>query len=138
MPLKGLTATLARIEREVGTLQQDAAGALFRRGEVIMADSKEHYVPTDKAALKNSGHVSLPEIGRTEISVTLSYGAAASEYALAVHEHLSEHSPPSWQTAEREGRPVQFTTGGPKYLEKPVLAAAGTFQRDLANDMRRG
>lgn len=138
MPLKGLTATIANLQREVSGLQQDAARALFRRGEAIMTDSKDNYVPTDLGALKGSGHVELPEIGPNEITVTLGYGGSASDYALAVHEHLSEHSPPSWRVAEREGRPVQFTTGGPKYLEKPVLEAARTFQEDLAADMRKG
>ena len=71
------------------------AAALFQEGEKIMADSKENFVPVDLGALKASGRVSNPNL-KNPITVTLSYGGAASAYALAIHEHPSGASPPSW------------------------------------------
>lgn len=109
---KGLEA-LAR------AVPQKAAAALFRRGEAIMADSKEHYVPVDLGVLRESGHVTLPEVSGNDISVTLAYGGAAKDYAIPQHERLD----------------YKHTTGGPKYLERPVLEASKTLARDLAKDL---
>lgn len=117
---------------------QAAAGALYREAERIMTRSKEEYVPVDDGTLRGSGHVQLPEISGNTVTVTMGYGGAAAAYALAVHEHLSEHSPPSWQVAEAAGRPVQFhpTNHGPKYLEIPVTEAQANFDQRVAADLK--
>lgn len=112
-----------------------AAGALFRRAEAIMADSKENYVPVDVGVLQSSGHVELPVIDGRDITVTMGFGGSASAYALAIHEHLSEHSPRSWRVAEQTGAGVHFSKGGPKYLERPLMAAERTFLDDIAGDL---
>ncbi len=115
-----------------------AAAALFREANRIMTESKENYVPVHDAILKGSGVVELPEIIGDLITVTMGYGGAAAAYALAVHEHLSEHSPHSWEVAEAQGHPVQFhpTGHGPKYLEIPVTAARSGFDARVAADMK--
>ena len=123
---KELIRTLKRIERRNPVV---VAAALFQEGEKIMADSKENFVPVDLGALKNSGRVSKPEL-KQPISVTLSYGGVAKAYALAVHEHPSGHSPPSWSGG------VTFNRGGPKYLEKPVMEAVPEFLRNIGNKVR--
>lgn len=132
---KELQAVLARIS---GNVPLTAARALFEEAEAIMADSKEHYVPVDLGTLKNSGHVELPKIDVDGVSVQLGYGGAAKAYALAVHEHLSVHSPRSWKAAEASGRGVHFSPAGhgPKYLERPLLAAARGFSKRLADRIR--
>ena len=68
----------------------------------------------------------------------LSYGGGAQAYALAVHEHLSGHSPFTWRAAEAAGRPVKFRlpVTGPKYLEKPLMAAQNGLQSRIAEKVR--
>lgn len=101
---------------------------LYEFGNVVMGRSKALYTPVAPGGgeLRNSGQVHEPEkIGKT-FSVTLSYGSGPSRaYAEAVHEHLSEHSPPSWVAAEESGRGINWTVPGtgPKYLEKPLNEA---------------
>ena len=127
-------AILALGERGI----QAGAAAMFREAERIMTDSKENYVPVHDAILKGSGHVELPVITPAGVEITMGYGGAAVAYALAVHEHLSEHSPHSWEVAESQGHPVQFhpTGHGPKYLEKPCTAARAGFDARVAADMK--
>ena len=123
-------ANLQRIADKFNTTL--VGGALYRQAQKIMADSKEHYVPVDLGTLKSSGRVQPPTyMGRT-VTVELSYGDAASAYALAVHEHPSKHSPPSWQ-----GTQVTFSPSGtgPKYLERPLMAAIPGLPQALARDL---
>jgi len=125
----GITKRLLALEAKFGTM---VAGALYRRAQRIMADSKENYVPVDLSTLKNSGQVSPPYYLGRQVTVELSYGGAAAAYALAVHEHPSKYSPPSWQ-----GVQVTFSPSGtgPKYLERPLMAAVSTLPADLAKDL---
>lgn len=97
------------------------AAKVYALAQTIMTDAKANYVPHDKGLLAASGTVDLPVIAADTIACSLQFGGAAAAYALAVHEHLSEHSPPSWQVAETSGAGVHFSHGGPKYLERPVL-----------------
>lgn len=112
-----------------------AKAALYRRGEAVATDAKEHYTPIDLGPLKNEIRVFPPERQGNQISVTIAAGTGVSApYALAVHDHPSKHSPPSWR-----GTTVQFSpTGtGAKYLERPLLAASMTLERDLVADILR-
>ena len=104
--------------------------ALFQEGQTIMAASKESFVPVDLGALRASGDVAKPEIKATGASVTLFYGGDASAYALAIHEHPSAASPPSWSGG------VKFKRGGPKYLEKPIRNAIPGMAARLAVKIR--
>lgn len=137
--LIGGGAVRARISREAQAFPGKVAKAIHRRAEIIMGRSKNEFVPVDLGNLKNDGRVGSPEIEGTTISVTMGYGeGAAASYALAVHEHLSPSSPPSWQIAEAQGHPVTFTIGGPKYLELPLMQASGTLAADIASDIKFG
>jgi hypothetical protein len=78
----------------------------------------------------NSGHVvSIPNALRVE----LVFGGVTAAYAVAVHEHLSQFSPPSWVAAEGAGNRVQFHPSGrgPKYLERPMNEEVPYLARDL-------
>jgi hypothetical protein len=88
--------------------------------EQIMTKSKQSHVPVDLGTLRASGHVNKPEQKGKDIQVVMVYGNAATPYALAVHEHPSSSSPPSWK-----GVPVTFSPKdrGPKYLERPLQDA---------------
>lgn len=107
--------------------------ALTLEAELIMTDAKKNYVPVDDNPLRSSGHVAPPKrVGASlgqgkDIEISLSFGGSSAPYALAVHEHPSEHSPPSW-----EGKVITFSPSGtgPKYLEIPFrLARTGMIAR---------
>jgi hypothetical protein len=132
-----LLSFIARGELDPFTAERlrDAyASALYEEGERIMAESKEHFVPVAHGTLRATGFVSPPQFENGEITVVLSYGGPAMPYAMAIHEHLSEHSPYSWRVAEQKGSGVHFKIGGPKYLERPVLEAAPGFTDRVAAD----
>lgn len=131
----GITVNIKRLIARYLPSSPLVQGALYRRAEDIMTVSKERHVPVDLSALKNSGTVHLPVVVGNSVSVELSYGGPSVKYALAVHEHPSKHSPPSWQ-----GKQITFSPAGhgPKYLERPLLAAQRTLLRDLAQDLKFG
>lgn len=144
--VKGLEDVLARV-RALGEAGQQALGyAIQKEAQEILRASQE-VVPWSPGGgggnLARSGKV-LPVAGALQegqtYSVVIGYGSGESQpYALAVHEHLSEHSPRSWKIAEsgasvraREGLVFQASGGGvhwtkpgtgPKYLERPFLEA---------------
>ena len=136
LTITGTEELRAALERIGEKAQPIAAAALYQEAETIMADSKEHYVPVEHGALRDSGHVQLPEIQGDAITVRLGFGGAASAYAIAVHEHLSAHSPRSWRIAEAAGRPVRFSPGGPKFLELPLLDAAKNLAAHIGDRIR--
>lgn len=125
----------ANLRRIINSFSLRVDAALYKRCERIMTRSKESFVPVDFGTLKNSGIVLPPERKGKSIIVTLAYGGAAEAYALAIHEHLSSHSPPSWR-----GVTVHFHPSGrgPKYLEKPLMEATKTLAADLGSDLHLG
>lgn len=129
--LQGLRQMKGRLQKAERVVAQAAAAALFINGEAIMGRSKAEFVPVDNSDLKSSGHVRPPFRGPgTLITVELVYGGTAVVHAIVTHEHPSAFSPPSWS-----GTVVQFTTGGPKYLEIPLMQAVPTLARDIARDI---
>lgn len=78
--------------------------ALYREGAFIFEESQDQ-VPLDTGNLRASGKLGLPEVQGDEIVVEISYGGAAADYALIVHEDL--------ETNFRNGRKA-------KYLEDPA------------------
>ena len=123
---------------EFGDKAVVASGSLlYARGETIMLDSKQNYVPVDQSTLQGTGHVEPPVVEGDQASVRLAYGGPAADYAEAIHEHLSEHSPSSWKAAEASGAGVHFTQGGPKYLERPFLEGVKNLGQYLADGIRQ-
>lgn len=123
------------------------AAALVQECEAIGADSDENFVPVDFGILKGSRLNSLPIWEENEVTVGISYGGAASAYALAVHEHPSEFDPPSWDkkgTASSSIRtpPVPDIVTfhpydhGPKFLERAMLKAAPFIPDRIAARLR--
>ena len=115
---------------------QEAASLMYERGETIMTDSKANYVPVDQSTLQGSGHVEPPVVEGGQVTVRLAYGGPAVKYAIAIHEHLSAYSPPSWKKAEASGSGVHFRQGGPKYLELPFLAGVKGLGEWIAAGIR--
>lgn len=132
--LKEMQEALQKLARR---FPDHVAKALYRRAEEIMTRSKREFVPVDTGNLRATGHVHEPERHGRKISVAMSYGGPAAPYAIAVHEHLSEHSPWSWQRAENYGEGVHFHPAGrgPKYLERPLMEAMKTMAEDIAKDV---
>lgn len=106
------------------------ARSAYEEANQIMRKSKDNYVPVDWANLKNSGVVEFPKIEGNVVTLRLGFGDAAAPYALAVHEHPSVASPPSWQgkaigeiLSVRGRVPWSLDGRGPKYLERPFKEA---------------
>lgn len=149
--IRGIEELKAKLAVAALKTKPVAGAALKVFAERIMEDSKAKYVPvgptTDtvsrfkkhgfklrgdphSGALRDSGKVDDPEIDMGEVSVRMSYGGGgiAAPYAIAVHEHLSQYSPPTWR-----GTTVTFTQGGPKYLEIPVMEHTRTMAVELSS-----
>jgi hypothetical protein len=120
LTITGTEQLMAALQALGPKAQQVSGAALYQEAELIMADSKEFYVPVDTGTLKNSGHVQQPEIEGATVSVTMGYGGAAEDYAIVQHERLEFRHP----------------VGGPKYLERPLLAAAANLAERLAGRIR--
>lgn len=99
-----------------------AAGAtgLYKAGHVIITDAQQNYVPVRDGILLASGQVSEPVISETDATVSIGFGGAASAYARVQHEDLTFH----------------HEIGGPKYLERPLLAHADDIKALVAAEMR--
>ena len=93
--------------RKVADKFPDLVGAaLYREGQIEMTEAKRR-TPVDTrpnqsypytraphpGQLRNSGLVHPPERRGQRISVTLSFGGAASDYAVHVHENPDAHHP---------------------------------------------
>jgi hypothetical protein len=131
----GVEAMQAKLRRIAQRFPERVARFLYREAEFVMTDSKQHYVPVAEVrggTLRGGGYVKPPvRTGRT-IRVELGYGGAAAAYALAIHEHPSPHSPPSWR-----GVTVHFhpTGHGPKYLERPLMKHVAVLAPRAARDL---
>ena len=119
--LRGLDELLANL-RSLASDQVDnvCASALLIEGERIMTDSKQNYVPVDQGVLRASGYVNVQMEAGGPV-VELGYGGAASAYALVQHERLD----------------FNHREGGPKYLERPMLAAERGMSERLAGHLWR-
>jgi len=104
-------------------------GALYQEASVIQTKSIK-LAPVDLGVLQNSSFVQKPVVKRTKVTVELGYGGLAKAYALAVHETPSKYSPRSWKKKEKAGG-IEFTSGGPKFLERPTNEAEKGFGRRI-------
>ncbi len=111
-----LIAALTKIGREI---PEKTGAALFQVGEEIMALAKEKYVPVDLGALRASGFVRYDNRFK-EITVKLGFGGVSAPYALIQHENMN----------------YRHTTGGPKYLERPVMERADSIGKDVAENVK--
>jgi hypothetical protein len=137
-------------------LRRVARRALREHGELVMAEAKKR-VPVDLGVLRASGMVSAVEEEGTTLRITLSFGGAASAYAIYVHEgtgpavgHGAYMPPPdvieAW--AVRHGFPAgsgfiiaraigRKGTKARKYLEGPATEMAPQLQTRLEEAARR-
>lgn len=127
--LRGVEKMLREIDKAAAQVKRAAMSAIYLESQLAMTESKKR-CPAATGVLRASGKVDKPVMEGKNIYCEMSYGGAASAYAIAVHEHLSVHSPPSWKQAESFGGGVQWHTPGtgPKYLESVI--------NELKPDMR--
>jgi len=112
----------------------DVLRALRFEAERIMTRSKTEFVPHKLGTLQSSGKVHPVERQGDQLSVTLSYGGAASAYAEAIHEEpIGEHWPGSWKAAGK----ITFTKSGTghKYLERPFNEALPGMDERIAKEV---
>lgn len=144
--MRGVDEMVNLLKRVASKFPDRVSAAMYAEAEIMMTESKrrcpvgpvgakkrKNEVP---GALRASGRVGVPEREGRRISVTLSYGGGVIDaYAIAVHEHLSEHSPPSWVKAEQNGDGIEWTQPGtgPKFLESVVNEAKDTMAERIAN-----
>lgn len=126
----------AELEGRLDLLKKALPGvvgaALYQEALIDMREAKKRCpVAPDGGTLRASGTVDRPEQVGRDIRVRSHFGGPAKEYAIAVHEHLSEHSPPSWQKAQN----INWTASGtgPKFLESVILESASTINRRVAD-----
>lgn len=135
--LRGTKAMKRKIERIAEQFPNRVERALRVEAELVMTRSKKDLVPVDLGPLRSSGHVKDVERRDKELSVTLAFGDAAAPYAIAVHEHPSAFSPPSWEGKAISDIGKWSEDGrGPKYLERAINEAIPGMARRIAASLR--
>jgi hypothetical protein len=129
----GAKEMLAKLKAIARKFPDYVAAALYQIAQEIMTEAKRR-CPVDQGILRASGRVSLPVRNGNTVTVMLSFGGAANAYALAVHEHPSEHSPESWRKAEETGRGIRWSVAGtgPHFLSSAIDDRRPTLLKDLA------
>lgn len=129
--LDALKSALRKIDTSLVTATM---GAFLAEADLMKEDSMENCpVAPDGGVLRASHEILGPIKEGNEFKLWIQVGGPADDYAQAVHEHLSGHSPPSWQKAELEGEGVQFNVGGPKFLENAVRKALPGLDERIAS-----
>lgn len=124
--LRGVKEMEGRLRQIARLFPDRVASAIYLEAQIVMTESKRRTpVASDGGTLRASGRVHEPVRRGNKISVTMSYGGAASAYAIAVHETPSEHDPPSWRAMYDQGGSIDWTSEGtgPKFLEGPINEA---------------
>lgn len=117
MDLKGsdrLSALFSKMEAigKTNVLKE----AMYAEARTVLNESKK-IVPVDQGTLKRSGEVEAPKVDAKGIEVSITYGGAASEYALIVHEDMNAR--------HKDGETA-------KYLERPFMAHQDKFVSNVA------
>ena len=121
--MTGASEMVAKLRKLSNKFPDRVAAALFQIGNSIMTEAKRRCpVAADGGVLRASGMVSEPVRSGRGISVTLSFGGAASAYAIVVHETPSEHDPPSWKIMYQNDGTIEWTSSGTgaKFLESVI------------------
>lgn len=125
--LTSADALITSIRAAAQQIRDNIRDAIVSEGQDVRAAAVA-LTPKDKGALAASGRLDTSHVD-DDLSVTIVFGEGESApYAIAVHEHPGEYDPPSWQ-----GVTVNFHGGGPKYLERPLLDAAGGFLQRIVD-----
>ncbi len=66
------------------------SAALYKEAATIFEESQDE-VPLDTGNLRASGKLGLPQVQGNELVVEITYGGAAADYALIVHEDMERN-----------------------------------------------
>lgn len=119
--VSGLNGLVANLKRLVDAVPAKAAAALKVEAEVEMTEAKRR-TPVETGALRSTGIVSEPAIVGNKVTVQMSFGGPAVDYAVPVHENLEAHHP----------------HGQAKYLESVVMESAPYLARRIAAAIQLG
>jgi len=98
-----------------------AGQVLYKEGAKIFEESQDE-VPVDTNALRTSGQLGLPHLEGQSVVVEISYGGAAVDYAMIVHEDL--------EMSHRPGKKA-------KYLEDPARRALVGMEDRILEKIRK-
>lgn len=115
--VKEMERNLSGIAKE---FPKDAGAALLNAAEAVLTLSLRVYVPVDLGPLRASGQTAGPEHTRKLIIVVIAFGSPTVDYAVVQHEEPD----------------FQHTVGEYKYLETPLMQAAGSLAANLARELR--
>ena len=111
--MKGAPEMIAKLKEVQARFPDRVAAALYQEAQLILTEAKRRTpVAKDGGTLRASGQVHPPVRSDGNISVTISFGGAADAYAIAVHETISEHDPPSWTIMYERGGLISWTSQG--------------------------
>ena len=113
---------ISGLETALSTVRENAlpaaGAALYARGEAIMLESADNWVPVEWGTLRDTGFVDEPIYESGYVTVRLHYGGGpAAAYAVIQHEDTTLNHPGQGQA---------------KYLEGPVLESLQSFPEDFA------
>jgi hypothetical protein len=105
---------------------------VYKNAEEIKEQAVRNAPEGESGNLRASADVEMHFDG-DEVVAEISFGGPSAPYAVVVHEHPSDISPPSWQ-----GKVINWHPSGtgPKYLEKALQGAKATLGRDLVAGLR--
>lgn len=135
--MKGAAQMIAKLKQIAAKFPDHVASAIYLEAQIIMTEAKRRCpVARDGGTLRASGTVGFPVRGPgRKISVEMGFGGAAEAYAVAVHEHPSDYSPPSWVNHPYDINWTSVGTG-PKFLENPINEAFPMLARRVAERVK--
>lgn len=138
--LRGVDDLQRRLTEISRQTKQDLSDAALSEAEDIVRKARE-MVPVRDGTLRDSIQVVKGQLsqGRSDIGqftsgstieIAVSAGNDSTPHALAVHEHPSQHDPPTWK-----GVQVTFSPAGagPKFLERPLLDSVDGMANRVAS-----
>jgi hypothetical protein len=111
------------LEKEVAEKIKDRAKEYCPERSGKLVDSIVVVKSGVEQGRESSGRFNEQAVARVSIQA----GNDETPHALAVHEHPSRYSPPSWDGVE-----VKFTKGGPKFLERALNEHEGEMLKALS------
>jgi hypothetical protein len=98
--------------------------ALYKEAAQVFENSQLE-VPVDTGNLRNSGQLGLPFTENGQMVVEISYGGAAADYAIYVHEDLEARHQPGKKAKFLEGPLKRQTKGMSTRLTRSVEKGLG-------------
>lgn len=150
LQLKGFSAVTQRLKDISSQMKSNAYQSALEMAEIIAEKAREYcpegtetradqdkLIDTIRVVERESGiEQGRNDIGQFTSGATITFaiigGNERTPHFLAVHEHPSRYSPPSW-----DGVTVHFRKGGPKFIERSLNEEAGSVIDKLGRKVIR-